>query len=104
MVVGVFEVRKQAGDSRTATSLGADRTYRIRADAGPAALAPMRLGCFKTARIVPVGTDWMLSGAQHMYVPSERRAMLRLAAELATGTHAPVSRRNEGDQPQVSRG
>jgi hypothetical protein len=85
VVAGVFEIREQAEDSITATSLGDDRTYRIRANAGPAALAPMRPGCFMTARIVPVGDDWMLSGAQQLYVASERPAMLRLAAELATG-------------------
>jgi hypothetical protein len=85
VVAGVFEIREQAGDSITATSLGDDRTYRIRANAGPAALAPMRPGCFMTARIVPVGDDWMLSGAQQLYAASERPAMLRLATELATG-------------------
>jgi hypothetical protein len=85
VVAGVFEIREQAGDSITATSLGDDRTYRIRANAGPAALAPIRPGCFMTARIVPVGDDWMLSGAQQLYAASERPAMLRLAAELATG-------------------
>ena len=85
VVAGVFEIREQAGDSITATSLADDRTYRIRANAGPAALAPMRPGCFMTARIVPVGDDWMLSGAQQLYAASERPAMLRLAAELATG-------------------
>ena len=35
------------------------------------------------ARIVPVGDDWMLSGAQGLYAPSDRPGMLRLAAELA---------------------
>ena len=85
VVAGVFEIREQAGDSITATSLGDDRTYRIRANAGPAALAPMRPGCFMTARIVPAGDDWMLSGAQQLYAASERPAMLRLATALATG-------------------
>jgi Domain of unknown function (DUF6398) len=85
VVTGVFEIREQAGDSITATSLADDRTYRIRANAGPAALAPMRPGCFMTARIVPAGDDWMLSGAQQLYAASERSAMLQLAAELATG-------------------
>lgn len=33
--------------------------------------------------IVPVGDDWMLSGAQHLYAASERHAMLWLATELA---------------------
>ena len=82
VVAGVF-VREQAGDSITATNLGDKRTYRIRANAGPAALASMRPGCFMTARIVPVGDHWMLSGAQQLYAASERPAMLRLAAELA---------------------
>ncbi len=85
VVTGVLEIREQAGDSITATSLADDRTYRIRANAGPAALAPMRPGCFMTARIVPAGDDWMLSGAQQLYAASERSAMLQLAAELATG-------------------
>ena len=84
VVDGVFEIRDHAGDSITATNLGDERIYRIRANAGPVALAPMRPGCFMTARIVPVGDDWMLSGAQQLYAASERPAMLRLAAELAT--------------------
>jgi hypothetical protein len=37
------------------------------------------------ARIVPAGDDWMLSSAQQLFPASEREAMLRLAAELATG-------------------
>ena len=74
VVAGVFEIREQAGDSITVTSLGDDRTYRIQANAGPAALAPMRPGCFMTARIVPVGDGWMLSGAQQLYAASERPA------------------------------
>jgi Domain of unknown function (DUF6398) len=85
VVAGVFEIREQAGDSITAIRLGDDQSYRIRANAGPAVLATMRPGCFMTARIVPVGDDWMLSGAQQLYAASERPAMLRLAADLATG-------------------
>jgi hypothetical protein len=46
-------------------------------------LADGRPGYFMTARIVPVGDDWMLSGAQGLYAPSDRPAMLRLAADLA---------------------
>ena len=84
VVDGVFKILDHAGDSITATNLGDERIYRIRANAGPVALAPMRPGCFMTARIVPVGDDWMLSGAQQLYAASERPAMLRLTAELAT--------------------
>jgi hypothetical protein len=42
VVDGVFEICDHAGDSITATNLGDERIYRIRANAGPAALAPMR--------------------------------------------------------------
>jgi hypothetical protein len=35
VVVGVFEIREQAGDSITAIRLGDDQSYRIRANAGP---------------------------------------------------------------------
>ena len=45
----------------------------------------MRPGRFMTARIVPIGDDWMLSGAQRLYSASERPAVLRIAAELASG-------------------
>ena len=85
VVEGVFEIREWAGDAITAANLIDDLTYRIRANAGPTALKPMRPGCFMTARIVPAGGDWMLSGAQRLFASSERAAMLRLAAELATG-------------------
>jgi Domain of unknown function (DUF6398) len=83
VVEGAFEIRERAGDTITAVNLIDALTYRIRANAGPSALAPMRSGCFMTARIVPAGGDWMLSGAQHLYAASERTAMLRVAAELA---------------------
>ena len=85
VVEGVFEIRERAGDAIIAANLIDELTYRIRANAGPSALKPMRPGCFMTARIVPAGGDWMLSGAQRLFASSERAAMLRLAAELATG-------------------
>jgi hypothetical protein len=61
-----------------------DDAHLRAANAGPSALAPMRPGCFMTARIVPAGGDWMLSGAQRLFAASERAAMLQVAAELAT--------------------
>lgn len=91
VVEGVFEIRERAGDAITTVSLVDEASYRIRANAGPGALAPMKPGCFMTARIVPAGGDWMLSGAQRLFPASERDAMLQLAAELATG-HPPDRR------------
>ena len=88
VVEGVFEICERAGDAIIATRLVDETSYRIRANAGPGALAPMRPGCFMTARIVPAGGDWMLSGAQQLFPASERETMLRLAAELATANPA----------------
>jgi hypothetical protein len=81
VVEGVFEIRERASGAVIAVSLADKGTYQIRANAGPAALAPMRAGCFMTARVVPVGGDWMLSGAQQLYPASQRAEMLRLAAK-----------------------
>jgi hypothetical protein len=91
VVEGIFEIRERAGDAITATNLIDEMTYRIRANAGPDALTPMRPGCFMTARIVPVADGWMLSGAQRLFAASQRAAMLRLATELATGHTAAAS-------------
>jgi hypothetical protein len=84
VVEGVFEIRERDGDAIIAANLVDELTYRIRSNAGPGALAPMRPGCFMTARIVPAGGAWMLSGTQRLFAASERAAMLRVAAELAT--------------------
>lgn len=58
-------------------------TYAIRSNAGSRAVEPMRRGLFMMARVVPIGTDWMFSGAQRLYPRSERAAMLLAAADLA---------------------
>ena len=84
VVEGVFEIRERVGDAIVAVNLVDELTYRIRTNAGSGALAPMRPGLFMTARIVPLGGDWMLSGAQTLFPASERAEMLRLAAERAS--------------------
>ncbi len=99
VVEGVFEIRERAGDAIIAANLVDELTYRICANAGPGALAPMRPGCFMTARIVPAGGDWMLSGAQQLFAASGRAAMLRVAAELAT-EHPRLVFRNPGKVAQ----
>lgn len=78
---GVFEIRQQLGDTIVAVNLVDELAYRIRTNAGSGALASLRPGLFMTARIVPLGGDWMLSGVQTLFHATERAAMLRLAAE-----------------------
>ena len=38
-----------------------------------------------TARIVPLGDDWMLSETEQVYAATRAPATVRLAADLATG-------------------
>lgn len=83
VVDGVFEIRERDGAAIIAANLIDELTYRIYSNAGSGGLAPMRPGYFMTARIVPIGDGWMLSGAQQTLPASGRAAMLRLAAQLA---------------------
>lgn len=83
VVEGIFEIRARKGDTVTAVNLIDEMTYVIRSNAGPGAVEPMRRSLFMIARVVPVGTGWMFSGAQELFPASERAAMLRTAAELA---------------------
>jgi hypothetical protein len=84
VVEGIFEILERSGDAITAVNLVDERTYRIRANADLRALGPMRPGLFMTARVVPIGDDWMFSGVQRLFPASQRAAMLQLAAEQAT--------------------
>ena len=83
VVEGVFEIRERDGEAIIAVNLIDELTYRVYSNAGPVALAPMKPGCFMIARIVPIGTGWMLSGTQQTFGASQRAGVLRVAAELA---------------------
>lgn len=83
VVEGVFEIRERDGDAIIGANLIDELIYRIYSNAGSDRLAAMQPGCFMTARIVPIGDGWMLSGAQQTLPASERAAMLRVAARMA---------------------
>jgi Domain of unknown function (DUF6398) len=85
VVEGIFEIRQLTSRAVIAANLVDGRTYQICVIAGSAALTVLWPGCFMTARVVPLGSDWMFAGAQRLYPPSEREAILQLAAEQATG-------------------
>jgi Domain of unknown function (DUF6398) len=83
VVEGVFEIRERDGEAIITINLIDELTYRVYSNAGPAALAPMKPGCFMIARIVPIDTGWMLSGTQQTLDASQRAGVLQMAAELA---------------------
>lgn len=83
VVEGVFEIRERDGEAVIAVNLIDELTYRVYANAGPAALASMEPGCSMIGRIVPIGVGWMLSGTQQTLGASQRAAVLQVAAALA---------------------
>src|SRR5262245_63522272 len=63
VVEGIFRVQRRDGDALVAINLVDDLTYRVRSNRGPAALGSMRRGMFLITRLVPIGGEWLLSGA-----------------------------------------
>lgn len=99
VVEGVFEIRERDGESIITVNLIDELTYRVYSNAGPIALTPMKPGCFMIARIVPIGTGWMLSGTQQTFGASQRAGVLQVAAELAA-KHPRLVFRNPGKVTQ----
>ncbi len=83
VVEGVFEIRERDSEAIIAVNLIDELTYRVYSNAGPAALAPMKPGCFMIARVVPISIGWMLSGTQQTLDASQRAGVFQVAAELA---------------------
>jgi hypothetical protein len=99
VVEGVFEIRERDGVAVITANLIDDLIYRVYSNAGPIALTPMKPGCFMIARIVPIGTGWMLSGTQQTFGASQRAGVLQVAAELAA-KHPRLVFRNPGKVTQ----
>jgi hypothetical protein len=95
VVEGIFRVQRRDGDALVAVNLVDELTYRMRSNRGPAALASMRRGMFVIARLVPIGEEWLLSGASTVLPAASRGEAYRLAAELAAKHPALVFRNPE---------
>jgi len=95
VVEGIFEVERHDGDTAIMVNLVDELTYRVRSNRGPAALASMRRGMFLIARLVPIGEEWLLSGASMVLPAASRNEAYRLAAELAAKHPALVFRNPE---------
>ena len=95
VVEGIFRVQRRDGDALVTVNLVDELTYRVRSNRGPAALAPMRRGTFLIARLVPIGEEWLLSGASTVLPKASRDEAYRLAAKLATEHPALVFRNPE---------
>ncbi len=86
VVEGVFRVQRRDRDALVAVNLLDELTYQVRSNRGPSALASMRRGTFLITRLVPIGEEWLLSGASTLLPSANRGEAYRLAAELPQRT------------------
>lgn len=83
VVEGVFEVTGRDGPALVAVNVIDDLDYRIRANVGPSIFRRMPRRSFLVARVVPVGTQWLLSGVSAPFPASERATLMQVAAGMA---------------------
>jgi hypothetical protein len=92
VVEGIFEVERHDGDAAIMVNLVDELTYRVRSNVGPQLLRQLVPETIVWARVVPLGNDWLLSGALNSAPPEGRREMCRAAAQLANTCPAAVFR------------
>ena len=92
VVEGIFEVERHDGDTAIMVNLVDELTYRVRSNLGPQLLKQLVPETIVWARVVPLGNDWLVSGALNSAPPEGRREMCRAAAELANTCPAAVFR------------
>lgn len=83
VVEGVFEVHRRAGDVLVVENLIDDLTYRVRSTMGPAVFRRMPRRSFIITRLVPLGDEWLISGATSVFSARDRAHIYRIAAEFA---------------------
>jgi hypothetical protein len=83
VVEGIFEVHHRAGDALVVENLIDDLTYRVRSNMGPTVFRRMPRRSFVITRLVPIGAEWLISGATSVFAPSQRAHIYRVAADFA---------------------
>ena len=82
VVEGIFEVRSRDGDALVIENLIDELTYRVYSNMGPSVFEPLESGGFMISRLVPVGSEWLISGNFVCYPKSDRAAIHRAACEM----------------------
>jgi hypothetical protein len=83
VVEGIFEVQNRAGDALVVDNLIDDLTYRVRSNMGPAVFRQMPRRSFLITRLVPIGPEWLISGATSVFPAGQRAHIYRIAADFA---------------------
>jgi hypothetical protein len=83
VVEGIFEVRHRDGEALVVDNLIDDLTYRVRSNMGPAVFRRMPRRSFLITRLVPIGPEWLISGATSVLPAGHRERIHRIAADVA---------------------
>ncbi len=83
VVEGIFEVEGRDGDALVVKDLTDEAGYRIRSNSGAQVFERMPAGCFLITRLIPVGEEWLISGATAVVPESQREDMYRRAGQLS---------------------
>lgn len=96
-LLGIFEIRRLAGDHLVFHNLLDELVYRVRSNVGTAALRQFPVGSFCLTRLLPFGYDWLLSGEAEMMPGGEvgRGIALEAAAVLARSSPRALFRNPE---------
>lgn len=83
VVEGIFEVQRRDGAVLVMENLIDELTYRVRSNTGTAAFRQMPRRSYVVTRLVPVGDEWLISGATSVFPARYRAELHRAAAEQA---------------------
>lgn len=83
VVEGFFEVVGRDGLALVTVNLVDELEYRVRANVGPDVFAQMPVGSFIRTRMVPLGSQWLLSGRTATFPANERETLLPAVARAA---------------------
>jgi len=86
VVEGIFGVQRCDGEAVVTVNLVDELPYRVRSNMGPAVFSKMPRRSFLVARLVPIGDEWLLSGATSVLPAASSAEARRVAAEIAVRT------------------
>jgi hypothetical protein len=93
VVEGIFEVQRRDGEALLTVNLVDGLPYRVRSNMGPAVFSRMPRRSFLVTRLVPIGDEWLLSGATSV-LPAASTAEAHHAAAQAALRHPALALRD----------
>ena len=84
VVEGIFEVVGRDGDVLIVTNLVDELTYWVRSNMGGEVFRALRPRSYLLARLVPMGSEWLVSGVIRPIGKRHRKVAYAVAADLAT--------------------